>query len=175
MTQIVGQEKDDLMHFGVKGMKWGVRKTEAPASRSASAKSAPPRGEMARSSTRSELRAKNKASRARDREVRQVQNKEQFKKSQTEFKSKMASRDKEIVDARNQVGKKADAMKTAKATYKVEKKELGSREARKKLTAARQDFWDNAGKAYKNTSGEDYDAALTDLGYNVIDALLYDR
>lgn len=76
--------EDFLEHYGVKGMKWGVRR---------------------------DMRKLNKASRAKDK----------------------AKRQSEIDAARKRLGsgKNKEALKKAKAQYKIDKYEIGSREARK--------------------------------------------
>ena len=111
-TRIYGATKpsleDALEHHGVKGQRWGVRR---------------------RSSTGMTNHQLNKASRARDK-ARQKANNEAFKKSYNA----------EIDAARNRVnsGKTDTAFKNAKSRAKAQKREVGSRETRKAIAAARE-------------------------------------
>ncbi len=109
-TKLYGADKpslEDLEHFGVPGMRWGVR----------------------RSSTGKTNHQLNKASRAKD-------------KAQTraEIAKENAQRDAAIEKARVRLssGKTQADFKAAKRAHKSNKNELGTREARKKLNAARE-------------------------------------
>lgn len=147
-----GTSEDALEHYGVPGMKWGRRKASS--------------GGGSSGPSRKELRAKNRAGRRADRQAN-------FAKDKAKFQSDVKKRDKDIDDARNSLDSKYDKVKSAKKTYKEEKQVIGSYEAKKKVKAARAEFNEAAKKAYKNKSDEDYDQALEDLGYGVVQAILY--
>jgi hypothetical protein len=86
--------EDALAHFGVKGMKWGVRNEH-----------------------RSQMRALNKESKAKDK----------------------AARKDAIETARDRIktGQSRKELKDARAQYKLDKNVIGSREAKKSLRAAK--------------------------------------
>jgi hypothetical protein len=93
--------EEALAHFGVRGMRWGVRSASSTTNRSL-----------------------NKASRAKD------------KASRTKAQ---AERGTQIDAARSRIstGKSKQDYKKARAQYKIDKKVIGSREARKVLNKAK--------------------------------------
>jgi hypothetical protein len=108
-------ESDFLEHYGVLGMKWGVRK----------AKSGPKMGPDGKpQKTRKELRSLNKESRNKDRAERQA---------------KVDERDNQIDAARARLnsGANRDKLKAAKAKFKIDKKTKGRRAAAKSLALVR--------------------------------------
>jgi hypothetical protein len=110
--------EEALEHFGIKGMRWGVRRDP-----------------------------RNVASRARDRE------------SAAKARGKQNA---EIDAARLRVnsGKTRQDLKTAKKTFKSDKKTLGRREARKRLNAARIKAHTDVEKAQMVKSGAETAVAI---------------
>lgn len=119
--------EDALAHFGVKGMKWGVRKDPKTGVRpiakalDSSKFGALSKANVERHNHRKAMRTLNKASKARDN----------------------AARVAAIEGARARVssGQSRKALKEAKAQYKIDKNVIGSREAKKALTKARETYY----------------------------------
>jgi len=113
MIKVYGDAKpsleDALAHHGVKGMRWGQHIKDTPSS----------------GQSNHQL---NKASRQKDRAARKADN-----------AAYNADRNATIDAARTRVrsGATRATYKEAKAQYKIDKKTIGTREARKKLQAAR--------------------------------------
>lgn len=107
-----------IEHFGVKGMKWGVRRDP-----------------------------RNVASRARDRAARRAARADE-------------NREIDAARARLNSGQIARDLKTAKRQFKVDKKEIGRREAKKKLYAARLKAQTDVEKARTIKSGSETAIAI---------------
>lgn len=123
--------EDVLEHFGVKGMRWGVRKTTSSTGKS---------NRQLNRESRQRDRASGKAARAaenrqRDREIDAARQRVNSGKTQRDFKA-------------------------AKKQFKLDKKELGTREARKKLNEARAKRMTDFEKAESYKSGSETTAAV---------------
>ena len=118
---IIGEERY-LEHYGVKGMRWGVRNDRRPGGTS--------------------NRQKNKASRAKDK---------------AERKREIAKNQKKIDIARGRVasGKTKATYKKVKSEHKANKRELGSREARKILNKAKEKRYNEIEKSKEVRDGKE--------------------
>lgn len=130
-----------LAHFGVKGMKWGVRNNGSSGS------SAP---------SRKELRGMNKVARKENRVIK----KEKARKA-------VEDRDNEIKAARDALSKERSNYKAAKATYKVEKKQIGRVAAKRSLHEAGERLWDTRQTASQKTAREQQWADAVNIGVAV--------
>jgi hypothetical protein len=110
--------EEALEHYGVKGMKWGVRRDQATLDRKAGRK--PSRVKRA-------VKAVSKASKERDQEIKDA-------------RSKKPALKKEVKEARKQ--------------YKIDKKEVGRKEAKKALRAAKDKKYENLNIASEQTTPE---------------------
>lgn len=117
LLQSTIDDDEFLIHFGVKGMKWGQRK----------------------------------AAFQRNRQL----NKKSYKKD-------VAARDKQIQDARDRIasGQNREQFRKAKEQYKVDKKKLGSREARKKYNKRTEKLWEDEYYAQSAKSGKETTVAI---------------
>ena len=110
MTLVLSDEdRDFLQHYGVKGMKWGVRRSQAQLDRAA--------GRSSKKSARKESRRKNKEQR----------------------KEQQAERSRSISKARKDLreGVPQQRVRDAKKKYKQDKQRIGRKEARKILNKER--------------------------------------
>lgn len=121
MIDEMNPEVDEfLAHFGVKGMKWGKRNSSSSSEGG--------------TSSRSELRSLNKASKAKDR----------------------ADRDKGIDEARARYESGArDKYKAAKAQYQIDKATIGKREAAKAFNKVKDENLADYNAANQAKSGKE--------------------
>ena len=160
---IVDQEVDEfLAHYGVKGMKWGVRKDNFQRNRALN----------------KESRAKDKAKRAAEFEKTRKALRPSGEKSKINTSTKegrkaaQKERQADIDRARARINTgaaRADA-KEAKAQYKKDKEEIGSRAARQILRAKRNELYKDAARANEIRDG--YEATIEIL--NIADKALKD-
>lgn len=131
MSYIYGQEKPPLdeaiEHYGIKGMRWGVRRTPEQLARA--------RGE-------------------RLRKGKSVTPTKAVAKVASQLKTANKARDADIKNAREQIPELKKKYKSAKKEYKVQRKEVGRKEAKKSLKPVQQKLWDARELGSKKTSGE---------------------
>jgi hypothetical protein len=135
MKTLVGQDKpdlDSLAHFGVKGMKWGHHQAQPTSGGSGSGGPAP--------LTRKQNRELNKASRKQDNADRNAA----IDKARERFSSGQARQD----------------YLNAKAQYKVDKKTIGTREARKKFNVVKEKNMTDGEIAQQAKSGKETATAV---------------
>lgn len=145
-SELAPEVEEFLAHHGVKGMKWGKRKSSGSSSESSS---------EGGSSSRSELRSLNKASKANDKAAR--------------------NKEIDDARARYESGAR-DKYKAAKAQYQIDKATIGKREASKAFNKVKDenlaDY--NAGNQIK--SGKETAVfVLSAVGASVLYSLAFTR
>ncbi|UYL88206.1 hypothetical protein SEA_LILHUDDY_11 [Arthrobacter phage LilHuddy] len=136
-----------LEHYGVKGMRWGKRQSSSDSSSSSSGKS------------RSELRALNKAARAKGREERKAA----AQKERDDYDNKIES-------ARNRVDDDARKYNEAKQQYKTDKKTIGKVAAKQILKKHEDQFIDSWNTATLATTKEAQAQMIAGVGLLALSA-----
>lgn len=135
-----------LEHYGVKGMRWGKRSTRDDSSSSAKPGSS---GGKSRREVRAQVKAERKAVR------------EDHKKQW----------DKDVLDARNRLGKEGEQLSEARKQYKVDKKVMGRKEAKKVFKEHEDRFVTTFNIASLNTTKESQQQMIATVGLVALSAV----
>lgn len=138
---------DDLTHYGVKGMKWGVRRSEAQLSRARGVKKA------VKKSAKDQVDFYKPAIKKTKKAVKTV-------------KDYSKERDATIKKAREDTPALKKKYKQAKKEYKVERKEIGRKEAKKALKPVKDKFVNTREIASHKTFNE----AMASVAIDIISA-----
>lgn len=149
---------DFLAHYGVKGMRWGVRKNRGNRDEVFRARAAEKKADGM--PTRRALRAKNKIARAENRVANRAAE-----------KAMIEAADARILAARDQLKQDAANYKTAKAQYKIDKQTQGRVAAKRALNEVRAEYNKNWDIASELTNGEQQRKDTIDLGLAVAKAM----
>jgi hypothetical protein len=149
---------DFLAHFGVRGMRWGVRKDRGNRDEIFRQRAAEKKANGM--PTRSALRAKNKIARGENRAAAKIAR-----------DKAVAAADAKINAARDQLNIDAANYNTARKQYKTDKQEMGRVAAKRALNDARDQFnktWDTASEL---TYKEQQIATAVDIGAAVAEGM----
>mgnify|MGYP001247275042 CR=1 FL=1 len=149
---------DFLAHYGVKGMRWGVRKNRGNRDEVFRARAAEKKADGM--PTRRALRAKNKIARSENRAANRAAE-----------KARIEAADARILAARDQLKQDAANYKTAKAQYKIDKQTQGRVAAKRALNEVRAEYDKNWDIASELTNGEQGRKDTMDLGLAVVKAM----
>lgn len=135
-----------LEHYGVKGMRWGKRSARDDSS--SSGKSGSSEGK-----SRREVRAQVKA----ERKAVKEDHKKQW--------------DKDVLDARDRLGKEGENLSEARKQYKIDKKVVGRKEAKKVFKEHEDKFIETYNIASLNTTKEQHQQMIATVGLVALSAV----
>ena len=150
--------ENELMHYGVLGMRWGVRRNAAQLDKAA--------GRAERHQAKTDAKAKTAAKKSTNIAVRNMKRdgrSEIADRAHKQYENEVSRRDKKIMKARSKMSELNANVKAAKIVYNQATLDKGKREAYIALLKMKDVRLDNLAKAIDLTSHEKANLALLKL------------